>query len=187
MNAIKQMIGESAKAMAGMTKLAPQIENAAKTVEKALKAGNKVLLAGNGGSATQAAHIAAEFTGRYKKDRKPLPGIALTADLAAITAIANDYGYERVFSRQLEALGDKGDVFIALSTSGNSKNLMSALEAARKKGIASISLLGRGGGKMKGMADLDIIIPSENIPRIQECHLTVLHIVCEAVEERMFP
>jgi len=92
-----------------------------------------------------------------------------------------------VFSRQLEALGSKGDVFVALSTSGNSKNLMSALEAARKKGIASVSLLGRGGGKMKGMADLDIIVPSENIPRIQECHLTVLHIVCEAVEERMFP
>lgn len=187
MNAIEQMIEESAQAKKDMLKLAPQIGKAAGVVEKALKAGNKVLLAGNGGSATQAAHIAAELTGRYKKERKALPGIALAADLAAVTAIANDYGYERVFSRQLEALGGKGDVFIALSTSGNSKNLMRALEAAKEKGIASISLLGRGGGNMRGMADFDIIVPSENIPRIQECHLAILHIVCEVVEGRLFP
>src|SRR3989344_4492426 len=186
MNEIKGMIEECAETGKNLLKLAPLIEKAANTVESALRSGKKVLLAGNGGSASQAAHIAAEFTGRYKIERKALPGIALAADLSAVTAIANDYGYEYVFSRQLEGLGNEGDVFIALSTSGNSQNLINALNAAKKKKITSISLLGKDGGRMKGMAGEDIIVPSANIPRIQECHLMILHTVCEVVEKRMF-
>ncbi len=183
---IQKMIEESAEVKQQCQKLAPQIEQAAKAIESALKAGKKVLLAGNGGSASQATHIAAEFTGRYKLERKSLPGISLSSDLSAITAIANDYGYEFVFSRQLEGIGAKGDVFIGLSTSGNSPNIISALRAAKKSGIKTISLIGKNGGKMKGMADIDIIVPSDNTPRIQECHLMMMHIICEAVENKMF-
>ncbi len=186
MNKIIGMIEEGAETGKNLLKLAPLIEKAANTVESALRNGKKVLLAGNGGSASQAAHIAAEFTGRYKIERKALPGIGLAADLSAVTAIANDYGYDYVFSRQLEGLGSEGDVFIALSTSGNSQNLINALNAAKKKKILSISLLGKDGGRMKGMADAEIIVPSANTPRIQECHLMILHIICEVVERRMF-
>jgi D-sedoheptulose 7-phosphate isomerase len=183
---IKGMIEENADVKKLCLKLAPAIEKAADLIEKALKNGNKVILAGNGGSASQATHIAAEFTGRYKLERKALPGISLSADLSAITAIANDYGYDNVFSRQLEGLGNKGDVFIALSTSGNSENVIKALNTAGKKKIQTISLIGKGGGRMKGMADIDLIIPSSNTPRIQECHLMILHIICEVVENSLF-
>ena len=183
---IQGMIKESADVKVLALKLAPQIEKAAKMVEAALKKGNKVILAGNGGSSSQASHIAAEFTGKYKLERKSLPGISLSADMSAITSIANDYGYEHVFSRQLEGLGNKGDVFIGLSTSGNSENIINALSTAKKNGIKTVSLIGKGGGKMKGIADIDIIIPSANTPRIQECHLMILHIICEIVEENMF-
>ena len=187
MQTIKEMIEESADVKKKVVQLTPQIEKASKIVEKALSKGNKVILAGNGGSSSQASHIAAEFTGRYKKERRSLPSIALSSEMSAVTAIGNDYGYDFVFSRQMEGLGSKGDVFIALSTSGNSINLIKALEVAKKKGITTISLIGKDGGKMKGKADLDIIIPSENTPRIQESHLMVLHIMCELVEEAMFP
>lgn len=180
------MIEESAEVKRVSVSLAPTIEKAADVVGKALKSGNKVILAGNGGSASQASHIAAEFTGRYKLERKALPGISLSADLSAITAIGNDYGFEHIFSRQLEGLGNEGDVFIGLSTSGNSPNIIKALSAAKKNKIKTISLIGKNGGKMKGLSDIDIIIPSANTPRIQECHLMILHIICEIVEENMF-
>ena len=183
---VLEMIQESADLKQKMVSLAPTIEKAAEMIEASLRKGHKVLLAGNGGSASQASHIAAEFTGRYKLERKSLPGIALSTDLSAVTAISNDYVYEAVFSRQLEGLGNTGDVFIALSTSGNSSNLIKALEVARNKGIKTISLLGKDGGKMKGKADIDLIVPSSNTPRIQECHLLILHIICEVVEGRMF-
>ncbi len=186
MQTIVQMIGEAGGLNKEVQKLSPQIEKAAKAVEAALKNGNKVILAGNGGSASEATHIAAEFTGRYKKERRSLPSISLATDLSAITAIANDYGYEWVFSRQLEGLGSKGDVFIALSTSGNSENLIEALRTAKKMGIRTVSLLGKDGGRMEGMANMEIIIPSQNTPRIQEYHLMILHIICEVVEGRMF-
>ncbi|MBI2101421.1 D-sedoheptulose 7-phosphate isomerase [Candidatus Woesearchaeota archaeon] len=185
-NKIKAMIEESAETKKMCAELAPQIERAAKIVVKTLKNKKKILLAGNGGSATQASHIAAEFVGRYKLERKGLPAIAFTADLAAITSIGNDYGFNAVFERQIEALGNKGDVFIALSTSGNSQNIINAVEKAKKIGIKVIGLLGKNGGKMKNKSDVEMIVPSENTPRIQEAHLMILHIICELAEKELF-
>lgn len=160
-----------------------KIGEAAKLIEGCLKNNNKILLAGNGGSAEMCSHIAAEFTGRCKKERKALPAIALTTDLAVITAIGNDYGFEKIFERQLEAIGRKGDVLIALSTSGDSENMVRAVSKAKSIEIKTIGLLGKDGGKMKNTSDIEIIIPSYNTPRIQEAHLAILHIICETVEE----
>lgn len=185
-NEIKSMIGESAETKLMCKSLAPQIEEAAKLAVNALKNKKKIILAGNGGSASQASHIAAEFVGRYKLERMALPAIALTTDLAAITAIGNDYGFDGVFERQLQALGDSGDVFIALSTSGNSKNLIKAVEYARKSNIHVIGLLGKDGGQMKNTSNVEIIVPSDNTPRIQEAHLMILHIICELAENELF-
>ena len=185
-NEIKAMIEENIKTGKLTLNLAPQIEKAAKLVINALKNDKKILLAGNGGSAAMAMHIAAEFTGRYKLERKALPAIALTTDLAAITAISNDYGFDVIFERQLQALANEGDVFIALSTSGNSKNLIKAVEAAKKLNVKVIGLLGKDGGKMKNTPNAEIIIPSDNTPQIQEAHLMVLHIICELVEKELF-
>ncbi len=163
-----------------------EIGKSALMVVECMKSGNKVLLCGNGGSASQAIHISAEFTGRYKKERKGLPAIALTTDPAAVTAISNDYGFEAVFAKQIEALGNKGDLLISISTSGNSANVIKAIEAAKKLGIKTISVLGKDGGKAKGLADVDIIVPSHNTPIIQSAQLTVLHILCEIMENRLF-
>ena len=185
-NEIKSMVRESAETKKLCETLAPQIEEAANLVVKALKSNKKIILAGNGGSATQASHIAAEFTGRYKLERKALPAIALTTDMAAITAIGNDYGFGAVFERQVEALGNEGDVFIALSTSGNSENLIKAAEAAKKLNVHVIGLLGKDGGKIKNASKVEIIVPSYNTPRIQEAHLMILHIICELAEKELF-
>ena len=163
-----------------------KIDGCVDIIADCLKNGSKILLAGNGGSATQASHIAAEFTGRYKMERKGLPAIALTADLAAVTSIANDYGFDAVFERKLEALGNKGDVLIVLTTSGNSLNVIRAAEKAKKMNIKVIGLLGKDGGKIKSASDIEIIIPSNNTPRIQEAHLIILHIICELVEKKLF-
>ncbi len=184
---IKKMLLESADVLKKTSeKHSSEISKAADLVIECLRRGNKVLLAGNGGSATQASHIAAEFTGRYKLERKGLPAIALTTDLAAITAISNDYGFDAVFQRKLQALGNKGDVLILLSTSGNSKNILNAEEEAKSIGIKTIALLGKEGGKHKGLSDIEIIVPSMNTPKIQETHLAILHIICELVEEELF-
>ena len=183
-NKIKTMIQESIETKKLTLALAPKIEEAANLIINVLKNNKKIILAGNGGSATQSAHISAEFIGRYKLERKGLAAIALTTDLAAITAIGNDYGFNRIFERQLEALGNEDDVFIVLSTSGNSPNLIKAVEKAKQMNIKVISLLGKGGGKMKNQSDVEIIIPSNNTPRIQEVHLMVLHILCELVDEK---
>ncbi|MBI2653124.1 D-sedoheptulose 7-phosphate isomerase [Candidatus Woesearchaeota archaeon] len=185
-NDIKAMIEESAETKRMCLGLAPQIEKAAELIINTLKNNKKILLAGNGGSGTQAAHISAEFIGRYKLERKGLPAIALTTDLAAVTAISNDYGFDRIFERQIEALGNEGDVFIALSTSGNSKNLINAVEAAKKLNVHVIGLLGKDGGKLKNTSSVEIIAPSDNTPRIQEAHLMILHIICEIVEKELF-
>ncbi len=185
---IKEMLLESAKLSTTLAeKYAAPVAQAADMLSECLRSGHKILLAGNGGSASQATHIAAEFTGRYKLDRKPLAAISLATDVSAITAIGNDYGFEHIFRRQIAAIGAEGDVLIALSTSGNSQNIILAIQQAKKQKIKVISLLGKTGGKQKGLADIDIIIPSENTPRIQEAHLTILHIICEIIEEKMFP
>ena|SRR3989344_2086986 len=183
---ITSMIEESIETKKKSMKLTPQIEEAANLVINALKNKRKILLAGNGGSASQASHIAAEFTGRYKIERKGMPAISLSSDMSAITAIGNDYGFDAIFERQLEALGNEGDVLILLSTSGNSSNIIKAAEKAKKMGINTIAVLGKDGGKMKNRSDVEIIIPSDNIPRIQEAHIMIMHIICEIADEKLF-
>lgn len=147
--------------------------------------GGKILLAGNGGSAADAQHIAAEFVGRFVKNRRSYAAIALTTDTSALTAIANDYGFERVFARQIEGLGAENDVFIAISTSGNSPNIVHAVEVARKKGLKIIVFTGRDGGLLRGMADTALVVPSEITARIQEMHILIGHIICEYVDEHL--
>lgn len=161
----------------------PEIENASKMVVDTLKRGNKVLLCGNGGSASDAQHIASELTGRYKIERRGLAGIALTTDTSALTAIGNDYGFDRIFDRQVEGLVQKGDLLIGLSTSGESLNVLSALLLAKDMGANTLGLTGKGGGKIKYACDLNLVIPSDDTPRIQEMHILIGHIICQAVDE----
>ncbi len=162
------------------------ISSAAEAVVVAYRKGRKTLLAGNGGSAADAQHIAAEFLGRFCFDRPGIPSVALTTNTSALTAIGNDYGFDVVFARQLQSMGDKGDVFICMSTSGNSTNILKALEVCREKGIFSIGLAGGDGGAMKGMCDICICVPSDATPRIQESHILIGHAICAIVEEGLF-
>jgi D-sedoheptulose 7-phosphate isomerase len=162
------------------------INDAAATVTNAYKNGKKTLLAGNGGSAADAQHIAGEFVSRFYFDRPGLPSIALTTDTSILTAIGNDYGYEKLFGRQVQALGNEGDVFIGISTSGNSPNILKALEICKEKGITSIGLTGISGGKMADKCDICIKVPSGETPRIQESHILIGHIICCIAEEEMF-
>ena len=161
----------------------PQIEEASKLIVKTLKARNKVLLCGNGGSAADAQHIAAELTGRYKTERRGLPAIALTTDTSALTAIANDYGYDRIFDRQVEGLAQEGDLLIGISTSGNSLNVISAFATAKLKGCTTLGLSGNNGGDMTRLCHLNLIVPSNDTPRIQEMHILIGHILCQAVDD----
>jgi D-sedoheptulose 7-phosphate isomerase len=163
--------------------LVPDIEKACELMTSTLQAGNKVLIAGNGGSAADAQHIAAELSGRYVKNRKALPGIALTTDTSALTAIANDYGYDYVFARQIEALGNPGDLFIGISTSGNSEVVLRAFKTAREMGCKTLGLSGRDGGKMNDLCDLNIVVPADVTARIQEMHILIGHIICQAVDD----
>tara|TARA_R100001132_G_C3253151_1_gene79625 strand:+ start:438 stop:1046 length:609 start_codon:yes stop_codon:yes gene_type:complete len=153
---------------------------------EALKRGNKIILAGNGGSAADSQHIAAEFVSRFEFDRPGLPSISLTTDTSMLTAIGNDYGYEYVFARQLEANGREGDVFIGISTSGNSKNVIAAVEAAHKRGISTVALCGAA-GRLKDLCRYALCAPSTHTPRIQESHILIGHILCALCEEAMFP
>lgn len=159
------------------------IENGCAMITETVLKGNKLLIAGNGGSAADAQHIAAEFTGRYVKERKALPAIALSTDTSALTAIGNDYGFEHVFSRQLEALAQPGDLFLAISTSGNSENIIKAIESAKKMNCKVLGLSGRDGGKMNAICDLNIVVPSEITARIQEMHMLIGHVFCKAVDD----
>lgn len=168
------------------TALLGHVEQAGLACVKALKEQRKVLLCGNGGSAADSQHIAAELVSRLNYDRPGLSAVALTTDTSALTAIGNDYGYERVFARQVEAIGQKGDILIALSTSGNSPNVMAALEAAKKQGITTIVLTGKTGGKMNGMCDIMLKMPSSCTPNIQECHIMFGHIICQIIEDTIF-
>ena len=158
------------------------IDNCAGLIAETFKNGNKLLLCGNGGSAADAQHIAAEFVGRYEAERVALPAIALTTDTSALTAITNDYEFDRVFARQIDALANEGDCLIAISTSGNSPNVIAAIMAARKKGCKVIGLTGAGGKKLAGLCDACIAVPSARTARIQEAHITIAHIWCELVE-----
>jgi len=158
----------------------------AKLCVKVYEGDNKTILAGNGGSAADAQHIAAELVGRYGFDRPSIPSLALTTDTSNLTAIGNDYGYDYIFSRQLEGMGQKGDVFIGISTSGNSVNVINAFESAKKKGITTVALVGKDGGKMAKMADYALVVPSDATPRIQESHILIGHILCDIIEKEIF-
>ena len=162
-----------------------RIVQVVKLIATAFREGRKVLLFGNGGSATDAAHIAAEFVGRYHRERAPLPAIALATDIAAITCIANDYGYDELFARQIRAHGQKGDVAVAISTSGNSPNVLKGVEAARAVGLTTVAWTGGSGGKLAGMVDHPFVVPSKVTARIQESHITLGHVLCELVEDQL--
>ena len=166
--------------------LGPLVE-AAGLLAQALRAGRRVLCFGNGGSAAQAEHLAAELAGRYAHERPGLPAQALGSSSADLTAIANDYGYERVFARLLAAHGEAGDVAVALSTSGDSANVVAAVEEARRLGLRSVGLCGRRGGKLAGLVDVALVVPSDSTPRIQEVHAVALHVLCELVEAALTP
>jgi D-sedoheptulose 7-phosphate isomerase len=174
------------EALAADPGLPPLINRIAETCVAALARGNKVLLCGNGGSAADAQHLAGELVSRFMFDRPGLPAFALTTDSSVMTAIANDYGYEHVFARQVEAVGTKGDVLVALSTSGRSPNILAALRTAREKGIATIGFTGRTGGDMPSLCDIVYRAPADETPKIQEGHIVVGHIVCGVVERAIF-
>lgn len=164
--------------------LGPAIMQAADLLIAAFSSGNKILLCGNGGSAADAQHIAAELTGRYEvKDRRALPAHALSTDSSALTAISNDLGYDRVFARQVEAHGRAGDVLIGISTSGQSLNVIAAVDEAQQRGLKTIGLLGRDGGALASMVDLPIVVPSSHTPHIQEMHITIGHFLCAVVDD----
>jgi len=180
---LKSCLNEHIETAKKMQELLSLIEDAGKLCANTLKRGGRVLICGNGGSAADAQHIAAELSGRFKKERIALAGIALTTDSSALTAIANDYGFDKVFSRQVEALGRQEDTLIAISTSGNSKNVINAIKMAKKIGLNIITLTGKDGGEMANIGDINIVIPSNNTPRIQEMHTMVGHMICAVVDE----
>src|SRR3989339_985387 len=166
--------------------LVEMIVTVAKACVEVYRHGKRTIWAGNGGSAADAQHIAAELVGRYGFDRPSIPSLALTTDTSNLTAIGNDYGYDKVFSRQLEGMGQSGDIFIGISTSGNSRNIINAFEVAKKKGIKTVALVGRDGGEMAKMADIALIVPSDSTPRIQESHILIGHILCDIIEKETF-
>ena len=165
-----------------LKQMVPAIEKAVHLLIAALDAGHKVLLFGNGGSAADSQHIAAELVGKLLVKRRALPAIALTTDTSNLTALGNDFGYETVFQRQVEALGAPGDVAIGISTSGGSPNVLEAVKTAKKMGLKTIGLTGRGGGPLAGLVDQALVVPSDNTQRIQESHITIGHILCELIE-----
>ena len=163
----------------------PALAESANALVSAYLSGHKALFFGNGGSAADAQHLAAEFLGRYLRERDPMPALALNANSSAVTAIGNDYGYDKVFARQLEALAVPGDVAVAISTSGNSPSVMEAVLCARRLGLFTIGLTGASGGRLRGLVDVLIAVPSEETPRIQECHILAGHALCDVVEQMM--
>jgi len=190
---VKFIVAELEESAAAMTAAAKsvnfisQIEAIAKLIINALQEGGKVLFAGNGGSASDAQHIAGEFLSRLNYDRAPLAGLALTTDTSVLTAVGNDYGYEHVFSRQVLGLGNRGDVFVGISTSGRSPNILAAFNAAQSKGVHTVGFTGANGGAMADHCELVLNVPSDRTPIIQQLHITAAHIVCGLVESTLFP
>ncbi|TGK14692.1 D-sedoheptulose 7-phosphate isomerase [Leptospira fluminis] len=186
--AVKQIQSSIATKQAVLDHLLPEIVKSGQLLAETLQKGNLVLFCGNGGSSCDASHIAAELVVRYKSgnERRALPAISLSADSAVMTAGGNDYGYEEVFARQVEAFGKEGDLLVGISTSGNSKNVISAVEKAKTLGMKTICFLGGDGGKLKGKSDLDLIVPSGETARIQESHILIGHILCSIVESELF-
>ena len=176
---MKNKIAEDPELMGVIIKIA-------EIIIEAYRNGKKVILFGNGGSAADAQHITAELVGKYYLDRDPLPAVALTTNTSSLTAIGNDYSFDIVFARQLKALGQKDDVVIGISTSGNSENVIQAFKVAREMGLITVGFTGKSGGKLRSVADHCLCIPSDDIPRIQEGHITIGHIICEIVERELF-
>ena len=186
---IQQRIGESIETknkLLADEQLLQTIEQVSSVILQALKSNNKILFCGNGGSAADAQHLAAEFSGRFYMNRKALPAEALHCNTSYLTAVANDYSFDVIYSRLIQGIGIKGDVLVGLSTSGNSKNIIEAFKVAREAGIATVALTGSTGGAIKEVSDYLVNIPSNNTPRIQESHITVGHIICEWVEQAYF-
>ena len=180
---IKKHILEHAAVLESISQLDASIEKVANIFISCLKKGGTIFWCGNGGSASDSQHLAGELVGRFIGERRPLKSIALTADSAVMTCIINDYGYEHIFSRQIEALGVKGDVLVGISTSGNSENVIHAFEVAKRKKIITIGLLGKGGGKSSELVNQSIIVPSKSTARVQEMHILIGHIICDLIEE----
>jgi D-sedoheptulose 7-phosphate isomerase len=185
MDKIKAIWNEHLEVARALPKLASEVSRAVDMIRASLDAGGKLLIAGNGGSAADAQHIAAELTGRFVRERKALPAIALHSNTSALTAIGNDYGYEQVFARELSAHARPGDVLLAISTSGGSKSILRAIEEARQKKVAVIGLTGESGGKMREVCDLCLCVASNTTARIQEMHITIGHTICELLEEEL--
>ncbi len=184
---IKRIIEESQSVKTSLLseKTLALIEKAAKRIIEALNHGGKVIVFGNGGSASDSQHMVAELVGRFKKERAAMPAIALTTNTSTITALSNDYGYDVSFKRQLEALGKKADIAIGISTSGMAKNVIATLLKAKEMGLATIGLIGTGGGALKDIADLSIVVNSHDTARIQEAHILIIHILCELIEDAL--
>ncbi len=185
---IKKIFNESIALKQKVLKDETLWENLNKVIEeiiKAIKNGNKVLIMGNGGSAADAQHFAGEFINRFLLEREPLPAIALSTDTSVLTCIGNDYSFDLIFEKQVKALAKKGDILIGITTSGNSENIIKAFEAGRNIGTVNIGLLGKDGGKAKNFVDYPIIVKSDSTPRIQEVHITLIHIICEIVEKEV--
>ena len=180
--AIKTIWEEHVRVAAALRPLAEDVDRVVETIARSLAARGRLLVCGNGGSAADAQHIAAELTGRFFRDRRPFPAMALHANTSSLTAIANDYGYDHVFAREVAAHGRPGDVLLALSTSGNSESVLRAIEAAREQGMTVIGLTGESGGKMRDLCDICLCVPSASTPRIQECHILIGHTICELLE-----
>lgn len=182
---LEQQLEEHRDLFCRLESLMPMVEAAVSLMVAALNDGHKVMFCGNGGSAADSQHLASEFTGRFINDRRPLAAIALTTDSSALTCIANDYGFDEVFARQLLALGRRGDCLVAISTSGNSRNVLKAAEAACAQGMHTIGLLGRDGGKLGALCEVAIIVPSASTARIQEAHSFIGHTICALVEQAL--
>jgi D-sedoheptulose 7-phosphate isomerase len=181
---LKRMILESSAVLASVARHEPTIARIGRVLVRALERGGKILTCGNGGSAADAMHMAEELVGRYDRDRRSLPAIALTADSTLLTCIPNDWNFERVFARQIEGLGRKGDVLVCFTTSGRSPNVIRAIQTAKKRGIVTVALLGKGGGPTKGLADYEVIVDSNRTARVQEAHTLILHLLLEIIDAR---
>ena len=179
---LRKALADHQAVMNGLREMLPQISAVAERMRDCLSQGGKILLLGNGGSAADSQHIAAEIVGRYKRERKGLPAIALTTDTSILTSVGNDYGYEFIFSRQVEALCGPLDVVIGLSTSGNSPNVVRAIETAKQIGATTVGMTGGSGGKLTALCDFNLVMPSNDTPRIQEAHIFIGHVLCELAE-----
>ena len=182
---LQHAIGESVQTLKSLGELDQQMREAVAVLERCLSSGCKVLICGNGGSAADAAHFATEFVVRFVADRPAYPAICLSNDGGTLTAAGNDYGFDEVFARQVAAFGREGDVLVCLTTSGDSRNVQRALQEGKTRGVATIALLGRTGGATRGLADIELLVRGETTARIQEAHKLLLHVLCEAVEERL--